>query len=343
MAHSVVTQIQAALTQPDKAPLGGIKWKALFDNGNPISNKILFVNNHTADLLSWYGFQRSKDFTYTSIPLSNEQHTIINNVEAQVEKILSQYEWSRSFKIKPTEKIFPKTDGCIFYEKCEDGRLHRTEPDIEDLHNSPQKSLQVGAVLQITGVFFDFTTHSAKLTFKMLSATYAWVIHANATSKEDIAKSYLSVFGPIAPEEKTGPQQPQNNAMDIVEAAAAVSGITPSTSPPFDKESFVTSLSKLRTVGGIHRRMRQLQKTVMDDSMREWCEQEAQRQMFALSSKLEEKKRRKIEEEAAAPANKKVKLITLQRSDDQLKVVKENESWEAIFSTDEEEMDEIVE
>ncbi|MEL7522026.1 MAG: hypothetical protein AAGJ80_10500 [Cyanobacteria bacterium J06553_1] len=336
------------MAQPSKAPLGGVKWKALFDNNNPICNKILFCNTHTAELLPWYGFVRRKDFTYTCIPLSNEQHTIINNVETQVEKILAQHEWSGSFKLTPTQKIFPKAESCEFFEKRKDGCLHRINPDIEgELHNSQEKSLNVGALLQVTGVFFDFATHAAKLTFKLVSATYAWTLHS--TNKEDIVTSYLSVFGPIAPPSPPPPQpQVQTSAMDIVEAAAAVSGIATTTPQhePLDKESFLASLSKIRTVGGIHRRMRQLQKLEMEVGLREWCEHEARRVMYDITNKQEEKKRRKeaAAEEMEEPTSKKVKPFTLQRQNNgtsQFKVIMEqsNDSLAQILDTDDEDED----
>lgn len=347
MALPAVSRIQVAMAQPSKAPQGGVKWKALFDNDNPISNKILFCNTHTSELLPWYGFICRKDFTYTCIPLSNEQHMIITNVETQVEKILGQHEWSGSFKLTPTQKIFPKTEGCEFFEKREDGCLHRTNPDIEgELHNSQEKSLHVGALLQVTGVFFDFATHLAKLTYKLVSATYTWTVHS--VGKDTILSNYLSIFGPIAPEQPSPPpqSQAQTSAMDIVEVAAAVSGITTATPQhePLDKESFLVSLSKIRTVGGIHRRMRQLQKQELDAGLREWCEHEARRVMYEITAKQEEKKRRKEMEEMEEPTSKKVKPFTLQRQNNgtnQFKVLLEqsNDSIGKIFETDDEDED----
>ena len=341
------TRIQATLTQADKAPLGSVKWKALYDADNSVTNKILFCNTHTSDLMPWSGFvrHRSKDYIYTYVPHTNEQHhTIINTIETQVSQILSQHEWSRSFKLMTTQKIYPKAEDCIFYEKREDGQLYPVKPDIEgELHNTPEKSLSIGAVLQVTGVFFDFATHTAKLTFKLVSATYAWAI--TAMVHEEVLAKYLAVFGPIASKDQQ-PAQAVN--MDIVEAAASVAGISvmppPSSETPLDKESFLASLSKLRTVGGIQRKMRQLQKRQMESGFREWCEQEARRAMFALSAKDAEKKRRKAEEEEAATAAvKKVKPFTLQRQNNMnnFKVVLEEADpiGGTLISTDDEEED----
>ena len=354
-----ITQIQVAMAQPNKAPVSGIKWKALFDNNNAMSNnKILFCNSHTAELLPWIGFVRQpgKDFTYTSIPISNEQQRcVIGSVEAQVSKILSQHEWSRPFSLTPTEKIYPKATGCSFYEKREDGNLYPVNPDVEgELHNSPEKNLQVGALLQVAGVFFDFATHKAKLTFKLVSAAYAWTQHqANSL----VVASYLSTFGPVVMEEQQQQQQtppmipPQPEPMNVIEAAAAVSGITQQQQQQqqqaieFDKEAFLVSLAKLRTPGGIHRKMRQLQKVAMDASTRDWCEREARRVMYDISAKNEEKRRRKAaeeeEEDEAAPPSKKVKPFTLQRqsNEEAFKVLpndQSNDSLGRILLTDEE-------
>ena len=370
MAQSAVTRMKVGLFQVDKPPQGGIKWKALFDNDNPVTNKLLFRNTHTSELMSWNGFVRQygKDYLYTCIPHTNEQHTIIKHIEDQVEALLSQHEWSRSFKLTPTQKIYPKYDSCIFYEKKDDGKLHRVTPDIEnELHNTPEKSLTIGAVLQAAGVFFDFATHAAKLTFKLVTATYAW--SESGIQCEEVLTNYLSAFGAIATAPAAAaaavsappppPPLQQASGMDIVEAAVSVSGIattaTAAAPPPsqvveapLDKESFLASLSKLRTVNGIHRRMRQLQKRHMDAGMREWCEQEARRVMFELSAKTTEKKRRKAEEdEETAVTTKKVKPLTLQRQNNgveqqQFKVVLEqsNDSLGHILSTDDEEGEE---
>ena len=352
-----ITQIQVTMAQPSKAPVSGIKWKALFDNNNAMSNnKILFCNSHTAEMMPWIGFVRQpgKDFTYTSISLSDEQRRcVIGSVEAQVSKILSQHEWSRQFSLTPTEKIYPKSVDCTFYEKREDGNLYPVNPDVEELHNSPEKGLQVGALLQVAGVFSDFATHKAKLTFKLVSAAYAWTQH-QATSL--MAASYLSKFGPVVlaeelqqQQQQKQQQQPQPQPMNVIEAAAAVSGIIQEEQQQqqqvieFDKEAFLASLAKLRTPGGIHRKMRQLQKVPMDTSTREWCEREARRVMYDISAKTEEKRRRKAaeeEEDEAAPPSKKGKPVTLQRQSNeeafQMVPDQSNDSLGRILLTDDE-------
>ena len=369
------TKMQVSMAQPDTAPLGGVKWKPLYDNDNPFSNKILFCNTHTSELMEWHGFnrQRGKDYMYTCIPFTSEQHeTIIKTVETQVSHILSQHEWSRSFKLIPTQKIFPKSEYCLFYEKRDD-QLHRTHPDIEELRNTPEKSLSIGALLQAAGVYFDFVTHVAKLTFKLVSATYAW--SDTEEVREELVANYLSVFGRIASEERSLLQQQQQqkkkkktmappapppplasqvqqqaSAMDIVEVAATVSGIstmqTPETPPPLDKESFLASLSKLRTVGGIQRKMKQLQKRQMDDNLREWCDREATRVMFALSAKDAQKRQHKADEEEVAIAAKKVKPFTLQRQNNlnNFKVLLDDaDTLGCIISTDDDEDEEMDE
>ena len=205
-----VTQMEVAMAQPNKPPLGGIKRKALFDNNNAMTSKILFCNSHTPELMPWIGFirQPGKDFTFTSIPFTSEkQRTVMKSVEAQVTKILGHNQWSKEFSLTPTEVIYAKTTGCRFCEKREDGSLYPTKPDVEgELHNSPEKSLRVGALLQVTGVFFDFATKRAKLTYKLVSAAYSWTQN-QATSH--VVSSYLSLFGPIVSDEQPQHQQQQ--------------------------------------------------------------------------------------------------------------------------------------
>ena len=153
--------------------------------------------------MPWIGFirQPAKTSHTSTIPITNEQQrTVIKSVEAQVTKILGYNQWSKEFSLTPTEVIFPKTTGCRFFEKREDGSLYPSKPDVEgELHNSPEKSLQVGALLQVTGVFLDFATKRAKLTYKLVSAAYAWTQN-QATSH--VVSSYLSIFGPIVSDEQ---------------------------------------------------------------------------------------------------------------------------------------------
>lgn len=364
------TNIQVVMAQPSKPPPGGIKWKALFDSQNPMSNKILFCNSITSELLPWIGFVRptGKEFTFTTIPISHEQQAVVNNIEAQVVQLLSQYDWCREFALAKTETIYPKTANCTFYERREDGRLYHTKPVEGDLHNTPEKNLHVGALLHVNGVYFDYAKHTAKLTFKLVSATYSWTEQETA---EDLSSSYFAMFGPIVSEgqPKPPPQQPlqqpkpqpllpsqptpqQSQLFDAVEMAASVSGIATAQQEqlPFDREAFLTSLSKARSVNGVNRKMRLLQKEPMDSITRKWCESEACRVMYALSKREDEKKRRKEveeeEEEDTTPVSKKLKPLTLQRQNngaaEYFKVVTEqsNDSLGKIFDTDNEEEEE---
>ena len=355
------TNIQVVMAQPSKPPPGGIKWKALFDSQNPMSNKILFCNSNTSELLPWIGFVRptGKEFTFTTIPISHEQHAVVNNIEAQVAQLLSQYDWSREFALTKTETIYPKTANTTFYERREDGRLYPTKPVEGELHNTPEKNLHIGALLHVNGVYFDYAKHTAKLTFKLVSATYSWTEQETA---EDLSSSYFAMFGPIVSmgQPKPPPQQPlqqpkpllptpqQPQLFDAVEMAASVSGIvtTQQEQHKFDREAFLTSLAKARSVNGVHRKMRLLQKEPMDSITREWCESEARRAMYALSKKDVEKKRCKEEEEDTTPVSKKLKPLTLQRQNNGaaecFKVMTEqsNDSLGHIFDTDDEEEDE---
>ena len=286
------TSLQVSMQQPEKAPIGSIKWKALYDSANPHINKILIRNTHTQDLLPWKGFVRQrggKDLLYTRIPLTTEQHNIIAAIEHGVQAILQQYDWCQSFSITPTQGIFPRTENCIFYEKKEDGRLYRTNPDPEnELCGSSEKSLSIGALLHITGVFFDFATHQAKLTFRMVSATYAWT--DNITAREEVYESYLSVFGEIA--------SPSLPVVDIVEAAVLASDV-PATKETecVDKPTFSSMLAKTRTVGGIQKRLKQIQRHSLEAGFKEWAEEEANKAMLAVAErgkKKAEKKKAKL-------------------------------------------------
>ena len=351
------TRFQVSMAQAGSVPLGGVKWKALFDNDNTLTNKILFCNTHTSELMSWMGFKRNKDYVFTCIPYTDEQReSVINAVEEQVSKLLTQHEWSRNFQLVPTNKIYPKAEGCVFYEKREDGLLYGVNPDIEgELHNTPEKCLSVGALLHINGVYFDFATYKAKLTFKLVSATYSWT--KTPAAREEILMSYLSAFGPIATASPQQHQEEQSKSADIVEAAVAASGITTTpgeeTTSVFDKEAFLASLSKMRSVGGVQRKMRQLRKQQIRDDVIEWCEREARHVMFALSKKEPAKKRSNaIAEDSAAAAvvpSKKMKTFALQpregdNNDNSLyKALGMDDSLGAIVSSDDDNDDEDVE
>ena len=223
-----VHKIEVEMAQPKKAPVGSVKWKALFDRK---ANKILFRNTNEPELMSWMGIVRpsGKEYTFTTIPVTNEQkHGIISNIEAQVAQILSENEWSQNFHVMSTERIFPKTDNCIYYEKQQDGQLHPVNPDVEggELRNSSEKSLQVGALLQVNGVSFDFANDTAKLTFKLVTAVYSWSQHETTS---ELASTYLTMFGPIASEKQSQistqmpplqePFQALQQPMDIIEVS----------------------------------------------------------------------------------------------------------------------------
>ena len=291
------------MARPDQPPSGGIKWKALFDDANKQVNKVLIRNTHTHELLPWYGFSRAqgKDFVYTSIPVTDEQQNIISIIEQGVQGILLQYDWSMRFTVTPTQKIFPKTDNCCYYEKKEDGRLYRTFPKAEDeLHHGDGKALSIGALLQITGVYFDFATNQAKLTFRMVCATYAW--SEIATERAEVYSSYLSAFGEII--DSSAPALPP--AMDILEASVMTSDIVPSiaiglsSDEPSDKETFLNTLSKTRSVGGIQKRLKQLQRRSFDAGFNAWAANEAQKAILALTEKAKRKEKKE----------KKVKSVT---------------------------------
>lgn len=313
------TPHQIGIIQADKAPTSAIKWKPLYDHANPITSKVLLRNTHTTDCLPWYGFSRSqngKDYLYTSIPLSDIQRITINTIEEQVQAILQQHTWSQRFTIQSQDRIYPKYNDCVYYEKKDDGRLYRAYPDLEgELHNTPEKSLSIGALLHVSGVFFDYATDSAKLTYRLLSATYTWT--DNKVVRDDVITTYLSAFGEVVP------------TTDAVEAASVAAGLptlpimddvteavvvatTPTAppapeSPPMDKATFLAALGKIRSINGVHKKMRQIQRSNMEAGFKEWCESEARKVMFNMDRKAKEKVENK--------KKKTVKPLTLQRDE----------------------------
>lgn len=299
MAEASVPQtlLQVVLAYPDKAPNGGIKWKPLYDQSNSLTNKVLLRNTHNQELLPWIGFVHhpNKDYCYTRVPLSDEQLNLINRIEEGVQALLQQNEWSSKFKMMRTEKVYPRTSDCIFFEKREDGRLYRTHPTDAEKYfkNSEEKELQIGAVLHLSGVYFDFANLNAKLTFRMVSATYKWT--ACAMQKESVFASYLTPFGEIVctPSEASH----DGESVDPIEAAAIMASITPppietSTSLTTDRESFMTALSKTRSVKGVEKRLKLVQRKTKDSIFRQWCEEEARKAIAALDMKTKKKEKK---------------------------------------------------
>ena len=276
------------MVQPEKAPCGTIKWKALYDNDNPL-NRILIRNTHDTQLLPWYGYirQRGNDqHQYTCIPITDEQHKIITAIETALQAMMQQHDWSKNFTLTPTQKIYPKSDGCMFYEKREDGRLHRTTPDVEgELHNTPERSLTIGALIQLSGIYYNFANLQAKVTYRMVSATYQWT--SNMEKQEEVYEKYLSVFGEIS-----------SPSPEPVEASIIASGdnnagmtVTIEENEPDKKEAFQQVLMKTRTVGGIAKCLRKvIKKKNVENGFIQWCEAEAHKATLALEERTARKK-----------------------------------------------------
>jgi hypothetical protein len=279
------------LSDAETAPVGAVKWKALFDNGNPLTSKILLRSTHTEELIPWYGFGSTKDFVFTNIPLTKDQNEVVKAIEGQLAQLLQRQSWSESFKVVRTEKIFPRYGDCTFYEKKEDGCLYRTEPDVGlELRSSVEKSLDAAALLQVTGVFFDYSKHLAKLTFKLVSLVYQWA-DANK-SREDICVSYMSMYGKLA--------DSTDATADVVEAAVKAAGLDSAVTETGDKEKFLASLFKIRTVNGVRKKINKLRRdsaNEVDRDFMRWAEEQGLKHSFALKAKAnkeEEKKREQL-------------------------------------------------
>ena len=280
------------LSEMERAPSGAVKWKALFDNTNPITNKVLLRSTHTEDLIPWQGFGCQKDHIFTSIPLSEDQRRVIRAIEERVSQFLKRQEWSQTFKMLQTEKIFPRYGDCVFFEKKEDGCLHRVEADFGTLHNSAEKTLTAAALLHLSGVYFDYSKHLAKLTFKLVSLVYQWT--DSNKSCEDICTNYMTFYGKLAG---------ASLSTDIVEEAVKASGldsvsVTSEVAPASnDKESFLASLAKIRTANGVRKRLNKIRRDKSSEAepgFLDWAQEQALKHMFALKAKAdkdEEKKR----------------------------------------------------
>lgn len=111
--------------------------------------------------------------------------------------------------LSKTTKTYPKCENCTFYEKREDGRLYQTEAEIGfALRNSPERSLVFGAVLKISGIYFNFNSHHAKLTFRLLSVSYSW--RDLVTEQDKICKDFVTFL------EKSLPPKSQNFLQEIM-------------------------------------------------------------------------------------------------------------------------------
>ena len=315
------TKIEVSMAQPEIPPMG-IMWKALFDNANPNSSKILFLTNAESKLLPWRGFGRSrgKELLFTNMPLTTQG--IVQDVERQVQEIIQQKcsAWCPNMHVRAMEKLFPKlSDECAFYEKQPDGSLWQTEPDVDELHNSAKKTLSACAIVHINGVFFDVVKKTANLTFKLMRVMYEW--NTKAEKKEDALASLMMGFGPIIPLDQ---QRQQQQSSDIIEAAVMTSGIMSTASsqpmpppPPsptqacsieaeVEKRNYLSALSKARSIGGIQKRLRKWKRQGVDGDLLQWCEAEGQKHMNVI----EERKQRKQQQQ-----QKKSKPIIVQRDE----------------------------
>ena len=298
------TAVQVVMPHPNEAPTG-IMWKPLLNENGP-HKKILFLSHTEKELMPWRGFgrMRGKDVLFTNIPSNNLE--FVHDVERQVKKMLAQHEWTSGLTIRSTETLFPKySTECRFLERTADGNLRPTNPNLDKLHPSMEQSLSVCALIQLNGIFFDLVKKEAKMTFKLNTVVYQWTSQAN--EEEKAVSDFLCGFGKLCPS-------------DAIEAAATVSGLVSLPQeevpelmmpppPPVksqeaveaeEKAAFVSSLSKIRSAGGINKRVRQYRRRggVSKDFL-EWCEAEGRKHI----AMLEEKKK-----------GKQLKPLVLQRN-----------------------------
>ena len=64
---------------------------------------------------------------------------------------------------------------------------------------------------------------------------------------------------------------------------------------------FLSSLSKIRTVGGVQRKLRQIKRDKVETSFLQWCESEGRKKMFSLAAKEEKKKQQQQQQQQHLP------------------------------------------
>ncbi|MEL7309746.1 MAG: hypothetical protein AAGK05_19140, partial [Pseudomonadota bacterium] len=194
------------------------------------------------------------------------------------------------------------------------------------------------------GVYFDFSKNVAKLTFSLLRLVYAWMDESLAS--EERYSDMLSIFGPIML-----PQQQGEGAsvmdVDVVERAVNASGLTketvtlPESSPTSpkteaDRKNFLNVLHKLRSVGGIEKKMKKIRRQPgLSGSFIAWCEEEGKRYMDVLVEKERQKEKERND------LMKKMMKPVLQRQEGGYFRNEETQlESQSIFSDDEDEAEE---